>query len=172
MRTWTAKKGEVKRNWWLIDVASAPPLGRLASQVSTLLRGKHKPQFTPHIDTGDFVVMINANRVSLTGDKWESKNYYSHSGHFGSLKTRHIKEQPPQFIIRQAVMGMLAKNKMRKQLMKKLKIFEEGDHTHKVQKPVLFSFKRPSKSSGEKKPLKADSKQMKNPSPPSEKEQG
>ena len=121
MKTWNPKVDEVKKNWWLVD-ATGCSVGRLASEVAVLLRGKHKAEFTPHIDTGDFVVIINAKDIQLTGRKWTDKKYYSHSGFFGSLKEKKAKELSGTEIINKAVSGMLAKNKMRKKLMKKLKL--------------------------------------------------
>ena len=140
MKTWNAKAGEVKRNWWLVD-ATGCSVGRLASEVAVLLRGKHKVEFTPHIDTGDFVVVINAKEIQLTGRKWTDKKYYSHSGFFGSLKEKKAKELSGTEIINKAVFGMLAKNKMRKKLMKKLKVYETAEHPHQPQKPSTFSLK-------------------------------
>ena len=138
MKTWNPKVDEVRKNWWLVDAAGCS-VGRLASEVAVLLRGKHKAEFTPHIDTGDFVVIINAKDIQLTGRKWTDKKYYSHSGFFGSLKEKKAKELSGTEIINKAVSGMLAKNKMRKKLMKKLKVYETAEHPHKSQKPSAFS---------------------------------
>ena len=115
MRTAQAKMNEIQRNWRLIDAANRP-LGRLASELAVLLRGKHKPHFTSHVDTGDFVVVINAGQIHLTGRKWTDKKYHSHSGFFGSLKTKAAQNLPGKQLIRQAVLGMLPKNKMRKKI--------------------------------------------------------
>ena len=140
MKTWNAKSDEIKRNWWLVD-ATGFSVGRLASEVAVLLRGKHKAEFTPHIDTGDFVVIINAKQIQLTGRKWTDKKYHSHSGFFGSLKEKKAKELSGTEIINKAVSGMLAKNKMRRKLMKKLKVYETAKHPHQPQKPSTFSLK-------------------------------
>ena len=137
MKTWNAKSGEVKANWWLID-AEACPLGRLAAEVAVLLRGKHKAEFTPHVDTGDFVIVLNADGVQLTGRKWLNKKYYSHSGFFGSLKTSTAKELSSVKLIQEAVYGMLPKNKMRSRLIKKLKVYKAAEHPHESQKPMAF----------------------------------
>ncbi len=140
MKTWNSKAGEVQRKWWLVD-ASGRPLGRLATAVSLLLRGKTKPEFTPHVDTGDFVVIINAKKIHLSGKKWTNKKYFSHSGFFGSLKEKTAQKVPPSHLVKEAVYGMLAKNKMRKKLIKKLKIYEDASHPHGPQKPTLFGAK-------------------------------
>ncbi len=144
MKTWNAKPGEVKADWWLIN-AEACPLGRLATEVAVLLRGKHKAEFTPHIDTGDFVVVLNADGVKLTGRKLLNKKYYSHSGFFGSLKTTTAKDISPEKLIQKAVYGMLPKNKMRDKLIQKLKIYKTAEHPHQSQKPMAFTLKQRSK---------------------------
>ncbi len=141
MKTWNAKTNEVQRNWWLVD-ATGCPLGRLASEVAVLLRGKNKAEFTPHVDTGDFVIVINAKEVQLTGRKWTDKRYYSHSGFFGSLKEKKAKELSGTKLINTAVSGMLPKNKMRRKLMKKLKVYETAKHPHQPQKPETYSLKQ------------------------------
>ncbi|MYE07349.1 MAG: 50S ribosomal protein L13 [Oligoflexia bacterium] len=138
MKTWNPKTDEMKKNWWLVD-ATGHPLGRLASEVAILLRGKHKVEFTPHVDTGDFVVIINAKQVHLTGRKWTDKKYFSHSRFFGSLKEKKAKELTETELINKAVSGMLPKNKMRKKLMKKLKVYETAEHPHKAQKPSAYT---------------------------------
>ena len=137
MKTWNAKVDEVKRNWWLVD-ATGCPLGRLATEVAVLLRGKHKAEFTPHIDTGDFVIIINAKEIQLTGRKWVDKKYYSHSGFFGNLKQKKAKELSGKELINKAVSGMLPKNKMRSNFMKKLKVYETTEHPHQPQKPEAY----------------------------------
>lgn len=144
MKTWNAKSGEVKANWWLIDADSCP-LGRLATEVAVLLRGKHKTEFTPHVDTGDFVVVLNADSVQLTGRKWLNKKYYSHSGFFGSLKTSTAKDLSSVKLIHEAVYGMLPKNKMRSKLIKKLKVYKTAEHPHQSQKPMAFTLKQQNK---------------------------
>ncbi len=137
MKTWHAKQGEIAKSWWLVD-ATGCPLGRLASETAGLLRGKHKPEFSPHTDTGDFVVVINAGQIGLTGKKRTNKKYFSHSGFFGSLKEKRAEELSASKLISRAVSGMLPKNKMRKQLMKKLKVYETAQHPHKAQKPSAY----------------------------------
>jgi len=132
-----AKKNQVEKKWWLVD-AQNQVLGRLATRVADLLRGKHKSIFTPHIDTGDFVVVINAKKVKLTGDKWEKKNYYRASGYPGGLKeipAWRMREKKPEEIIRLAVKGMLPKNKSRHIILKKLKVYAGPEHPHQAQKP-------------------------------------
>ena len=138
MKTTTPKKPEDQPNWWLMS-ADSLPLGRLAVETAILLRGKHKPEFMPHEDKGDFVVIINAGQVRLTGKKWTDKKYYSHSGVFGSLKKKKAEELSGSCLIKKAVSGMLPKNKLRKRLMKKLKVYETAEHPHKAQKPSAYT---------------------------------
>jgi len=138
MKTYSAKPGEVPRNWYVVD-ASQYRLGRLAAQVALRLRGKHKPEFTPHVDTGDYVVVINAEQVQVTGKKWTDKIYYRHTGHPGGLKAvpfweRHA--QNPERIVEDAVAGMLPKNRLGRQLLKKLKVYRGSDHPHQAQQPI------------------------------------
>lgn len=140
--TYSAKTGEVERSWYVVD-ASDMPLGRLATRIATVLRGKHKPQFTPHIDTGDFVVVINATKVKLTGRKLDQKLYHQYSGHPGgltSISARSVRAEDPDRVIRQAVKGMLPKNLLSKQLIKKLKVYGGDDHPHSAQKPEPLPF--------------------------------
>jgi len=134
MKTSHIKKGDVQKDWWLVNAANRP-VGRLATELATLLRGKHKAQFSPHVDGGDFVLVINANQVHFTGKKWSDKKYYSHSGFFGSLKTKSAKDLTGTELIRRAVGGMLPKNKQRHIFLKKLKIYETSAHPHAAQKP-------------------------------------
>lgn len=143
MRTFVAKPADAARNrsWWVID-AKGQPLGRLASRIAILLRGKHKPTFTPHVDTGDFVVVINASDVKVTGRKAANKMYYRHSGTPGHLKSepfRHLAARRPDVPIRQAVKGMLPKNVLGRHLLGKLKIYEGAQHPHQAQKPKPLS---------------------------------
>ena len=143
MRTYTPKPGEITREWLVID-ATDVVLGRLASQVATLLRGKHKPVFAPHVDTGDFVIVINAEKVQMSGNKLEEKRYYRHSRFFGSLKSltaREMLDKDPAFVIQDAVYGMLPKNKLSKSLLTKLKAYKGGTHPHAVQKPQPLEIK-------------------------------
>ena len=138
-KTYFAKKEEVKdRAWRLLD-AEGKTLGRLAVQVANILRGKDKPTYTPHVDTGDFVIVINAGKIALTGKKLEDKVYYRHTGYIGHLKSETAKEmleKHPEQIIEKAVYGMLPRNRMRKIFMSKLKVFAGPEHTHAAQKPV------------------------------------
>ncbi|HPC46838.1 MAG TPA: 50S ribosomal protein L13 [Deltaproteobacteria bacterium] len=137
MGTYQAKKGEVERSWVLIDAKDAV-LGKLAVKVATILRGKNKPEFTPHCDTGDFVVVINADKVKLTGDKLEQKTYYRHSGYMGGLtstKARDVLKKKPEDIIRHAVRGMLPKNNLGRAMFRKLKVYAGETHPHEAQNP-------------------------------------
>ena len=145
MKTWHAKTDEIHKNWWLMD-AKNYPLGRLASEAAGLLRGKHKPEFSPHKDTGDFVVVINAGHIGLTGKKRRNKKYFTHSGFFGSLKEKRAEELPAPILVSRAVSGMLPKNKMRKRLMKKLKVYENAEHPHQAQKPSAYLLQRQKES--------------------------
>lgn len=141
MKTWNAKAEEVKRDWWVVD-ASGLTLGRLATKVATVLRGKNKAIFTPHVDTGDFVVVVNAEKIEMSGSKWQDKNYYRHSRFFGSLKTvgaEEMRSKKPEFIIEDAVWGMLPKNKLSRKVIKKLKIYRGAGHPHEAQKPQAMS---------------------------------
>jgi large subunit ribosomal protein L13 len=142
MRTFVAKPASVEptRKWWIID-ANNQPLGRVASRIATLLRGKHKPIFTPHVDTGDFVVVINAAKVKLTGKKSLTKRYYRHSGYPGGLSSIGFIEAiatQPELPLSKAVKGMLPKNVLGRQLITKLKIYGAERHPHEAQKPVPY----------------------------------
>jgi large subunit ribosomal protein L13 len=137
MKTFVAKEKEVDRKWYLVD-AKDKVLGRLATQIAMRLRGKHKPIFTPHADTGDFVVVINADKVTLTGKKWDKKIYYRHSGYIGGLKeitAKKLLEKKPRDILRFAVKGMLPKNSLGRRQLKKLKIYTGSAHPHEAQQP-------------------------------------
>ena len=138
MPTVSAKASEVERQWFVIDATDAPH-GRLASNVATLLRGKHKPIFTPHVDTGDFVVVINADKVKLTGAKLDAKLHRTHSGIPGGFKEepyRHLMERRPELVIEKAVRGMLPKNPLGRRMHRKLKVYAGAKHPHAAQKPV------------------------------------
>ncbi|MEN3359267.1 MAG: large subunit ribosomal protein [Mycobacteriales bacterium] len=140
MRTYSPKPGEVTRQWHVID-ATDIVLGRLASQTAILLRGKHKPQFAPHLDTGDFVVVINAGKIALTGNKREDKYLYRHSGYPGGLTKRsygELLDSRPERIIERAVKGMLPKNTLGRKMLTKLKVYAGPDHPHSAQKPVPY----------------------------------
>ena len=128
------------RAWWVVD-ASDKPLGRLASEIATVLRGKHKPTFTPHVDTGDFVVVVNCAKVKLTGQKLDKKHYYHHSGSPGGIRKesyRHLLVRKPEFAIEKAVKGMLPHTVLGRQMITKLKVYETPDHPHSAQKPQPF----------------------------------
>jgi large subunit ribosomal protein L13 len=138
MKSYTAHKGEVPRQWYVVD-ARGKVLGRLASRIAMVLRGKTKPVFTPHMDTGDFVIVVNAAGVRLTGRKLDDKLYYRHSGYPGGLKTisaRHLLQRKPEEVLRHAVRGMLPKNSLGRHLLKKLKVYAGGEHPHQAQQPV------------------------------------
>jgi len=142
MRTFMAKPAEAlpQRKWWVVD-ATNQPLGRLASRVATVLRGKHKPQFTPHVDTGDFVIVVNADKVKLTGSKATDKMYYSHSGYPGGIKEvsfEHLVEKHPNQPIEKAVKGMLPKNTLGRKMLAKLKVYAGDQHPHQAQQPATL----------------------------------
>ena len=137
MKTFVAKEHEVAKKWYLVD-AENRVLGRLASQIAIRLRGKHKPIFTPHADTGDFIVVVNADKVALTGSKWDNKIYYRHTGYIGGLKkisARKMLEKKPDEVLRMAVKRMLPKNSLGRRQIKKLKIYAGPDHPHQAQGP-------------------------------------
>jgi large subunit ribosomal protein L13 len=137
MKTYSAKPGEITREWYLVD-ADGQTLGRLATQIADTLRGKRKPQFTPHVDTGDFVIVVNAEKIGTTGAKLDQKRYYRHSGYPGGLSSRSLREQlerRPTEVIRSAVKGMLPKNKLAARQLTKLKIYAGPDHPHGPQNP-------------------------------------
>lgn len=137
MKTVHAKKGQVDRRWYLVD-ADGQVLGRMATQVASVLRGKNKPAFTRHVDTGDFVVVINAEKVQLTGRKWEKKMYHNYSGYMGGLRSRSaqsVRATRPEEIILQAVKGMLPKGSLGNALLTKLKVYAGPAHPHAAQKP-------------------------------------
>jgi len=137
MKTSHAKKGDFERRWLLVDAADGI-LGRIASQVAAILRGKHTPRFTPHVDTGDFVVVVNAEKVRLTGKKMEKKRYYNYSGYSGGLRERNaqtMQRRYPTEMIRRAVKGMLPKGPLGYSMIRKLKIYAGPEHPHEAQKP-------------------------------------
>jgi large subunit ribosomal protein L13 len=140
MKTFMAKESEVNKKWYVVD-AKDKILGRLATRIATRLRGKHKPIFTPHADTGDFIVVVNAEKVSLTGNKWDKKIYYHHTGYTGGLKqisAKKLLEKRPEDIIRFAVRRMLPKNSLGRRQLKKLKIYAGPDHPHEAQQPEIL----------------------------------
>ena len=140
MKTYSAKTGEIKRDWYVVD-AEGQTLGRLATQIADRLRGKGKPTFTPHVDTGDFVVVVNAEKVAVTGKKLDDKMYYRHSGYPGGLRVRPLRvqlERRPTEVLRKAVKGMLPRNRLGRQQLTKLKVYAGPDHPHAAQEPKPF----------------------------------
>jgi large subunit ribosomal protein L13 len=141
MKTYSPKASELKREWLVVD-AENMVLGRLATEVALRLRGKHKPQFAPHMDNGDFVVVVNADKILVTGRKLDQKMYYRHSGYPGGLKERTLRDMmasKPEAVVRQAVRGMLPKNRLARQLIKKLKVYAGPEHPHMAQNPKELS---------------------------------
>jgi large subunit ribosomal protein L13 len=136
-KTWNAKPGEVERRWYLVD-ADGKTLGRLATRIADTLRGKDKPQYTPHVDTGDFVVVVNAEKIAVTGNKLDDKRYYRHSGYPGGIRSRTLRdelERRPAEVIRKAVKGMLPRNKLARAQLTKLKVYAGPEHPHEAQSP-------------------------------------
>lgn len=141
-RTYSPKKGEVDRAWYVVDAADQP-LGRVCTEVARLLTGKHKPQYAPHVDTGDFVIVINAERARLTGRKEDQKVYYRHSTHPGGLKSEtaaRLRRRKPTKMIERSVRGMLPKNKLGRRQIRKLKVYAGAEHPHEAQKPEVVTF--------------------------------
>jgi large subunit ribosomal protein L13 len=139
-KTYSAKPGEVDRRWYVVD-AEGQTLGRLATQIADTLRGKRKPQYTPHVDTGDFVVVVNAEKIRVTGKKLDEKMYHRHSGYPGGLRSRTLREQlerRPTEVVRKAVKGMLPRNKLARQQITKLKVYAGPEHPHVAQAPEPF----------------------------------
>ncbi|MCK5888655.1 MAG: 50S ribosomal protein L13 [Methylococcales bacterium] len=137
MKTFSAKPAEVKRDWYVID-AEGKTLGRLATEVARRLRGKHKPEYTPHVDTGDYIIVINAEKIGVTGNKETGKMYHHHTGYIGSLKTvslGKLRQTFPDRIIRKAVEGMLPRNPLGRAMFKKLKVYAGSTHDHQAQQP-------------------------------------
>ncbi len=140
MKTYSAKAKEVKRDWFLVD-ANGKTLGRLATEVASRLRGKHKAEYTPHVDTGDYIVIVNAAKINVTGNKFDDKIYNYHSGYIGNLKSIPFKdliEKKPEEIIQKAVKGMLPKGPLGREMATKMKVFAGSDHTHAAQQPQLL----------------------------------
>ncbi|HNQ63210.1 MAG TPA: 50S ribosomal protein L13 [Syntrophorhabdaceae bacterium] len=143
MKTYFPKEGEITKNWYLVN-AEGVVLGRLAAQVAAILRGKTKPTYTPHADTGDFIIVVNAEKVKLTGNKLNDKSYERHSGYPGGLKVVNAKtmlQKKPEDVITIAVKGMLPKNILGRQLLKKLKVYKGSNHPHKAQMPKELDIK-------------------------------
>ncbi len=137
MKTFSAKPAEVKRDWYVVD-ATGKTLGRLATEIARRLRGKHKPVYTPHVDTGDYIVVVNADKVSVTGNKLKDKVYYHHTGYIGHMKSISLEKQlqrAPERVLATAVKGMLPKNPLGRAMFKKLKIYTGAEHNHAAQQP-------------------------------------
>ncbi|MDH7486688.1 MAG: 50S ribosomal protein L13 [Anaerolineae bacterium] len=140
MRTYSTKASDIEREWWVVD-ASGQTLGRLATRIATILRGKHKPEYTPHMDCGDHVIVINADKIRVTGRKLDQKVYYWHSGYPGGLKSISLRDQlrqHPTRVIEAAVRGMLPKNRLGRRMIKKLKVYASDTHPHQAQQPKVL----------------------------------
>ena len=140
MKTFSAKAHEVKRNWFLVD-ADGKTLGRLASEIASRLRGKHKAEYTPHTDTGDYIVIVNAEKVKVTGKKFDDKMYHHHTGYVGHLKSitfKDLQAKQPEEIINKAVRGMLPKGPLGRDMFRKMKVFAGSEHTHGAQQPQVL----------------------------------
>ncbi len=144
MKTYSPTPENIDRQWFLVD-AQDQILGRLASQIAHRLRGKHKPEFAPHMDNGDFIVVVNCEKIRVTGNKLQQKNYYHHTGYVGSLKSITLEkqlQQKPEEVLRIAVRGMLPKNRLGRAMLKKLKIYAGAEHPHQAQEPKTLTFER------------------------------
>lgn len=142
MKTFSPKPENIDRQWYMVD-ANAQILGRLASNIAQRLRGKHKPEFAPHMDNGDFVVVVNCEKIRVTGDKLHQKKYYRHSGYVGSLKSTTLEKklaQKPEEVLMHAVRGMLPKNRLGRVMLKKLKVYAGSEHPHEAQNPQPLTF--------------------------------
>ena len=140
MKTYTVRKGDIKREWYVVD-AQGKTLGRLASEIASILRGKHKPIYVPHLDCGDYVIVVNAEKVRVTGKKLDQKFYYRHSGYPGGLKSINLRDQlqkHPTRVLEAAVRGMLPKNRLGRAMIKKLKVYAGGSHPHQAQQPKVL----------------------------------
>ena len=140
MKTFSAKNHDIDRNWYLVD-AQNKTLGRLSTEIASRLRGKHKPIYTPHVDTGDYIVVVNASKIRVTGNKMTDKIYYKHSGYIGNLKSENLEtmlEKYPERVLMKAVRGMLPKSKLGNAMIKKLRVFAGPEHTHIAQQPELL----------------------------------
>ena len=144
MKTFSAKADEIKREWFIID-AEDVILGRMATEIAKRLRGKHKPEFTPHVDTGDYIVVINAEKIAVTGNKMKQKTYYKHTGYIGNLKSITLEKQlekHPEVVIETAVKGMLPKNSLGRTMYRKLKVYAGSEHPHEAQQPITLEIGR------------------------------
>lgn len=141
MKSFVAKPADIERKWYVID-ANGQTLGRLATQVAMILRGKHKPIYTPHVDCGDHVIVINAGKVVLTGKKLEQKKYYRYSGYVGGLKETSAKdmlEKKPELMVYEAIKGMMPKNSLGREMLTKLRVYKDAEHAHAAQKPEAYT---------------------------------
>jgi large subunit ribosomal protein L13 len=142
MKTYSAKPGDIERSWYIVD-ADGQTLGRMASQIASILRGKHKPMFTPHMDCGDYVIVVNAEKVHVTGNRLDDKMYYRHSGYPGGLKQTPLREMlktRPERVIEEAVRRMLPKNNLGRHMLKKLRVYAGPEHQHEAQNPEPLEF--------------------------------
>lgn len=140
IKTYTPKPEDIERAWWVVD-AEGMTLGRLASQIAPILRGKHKPIYSPHADVGDYVIVVNCDKIRVTGNKLEEKLYYRHSGYPGGLRSltlRQLLNRYPERVVHTAVRGMLPKNRLGRQMIKKLKLYAGGTHPHAAQQPTVL----------------------------------
>jgi large subunit ribosomal protein L13 len=138
MNTFSAKPAEVRRDWFVVD-ATGKTLGRLSTEIAHRLRGKHKPQYTPHVDTGDYIVVVNAEKIRVTGNKAKDKMYHHHTGYIGNLKSKSLEtmlEEHPERVLQKAVKGMLPKGPLGRQMFKKLRVFKGPEHDHAAQQPI------------------------------------
>lgn len=143
MQTKSFAREEVKKSWWIVD-ASGKNLGRMATEIANVIRGKHRPTFSPNADTGDFVIVVNSDKVEMSGNKWKDKKYYTHSRFFGSTREKtaeKMRETDPNTIIQKAVEGMLPKNRLARQQFKHLKVYASGEHPHQAQNPQTLNIK-------------------------------
>ena len=141
MKTFSAKSHEVRRDWYVVD-AQGRTLGRLATEIARRLRGKHKPEYTPHVDTGDYIVVINAEKIRVTGSKLKDKMYHHHTGYIGNLKSESLQtllDRAPERVLELAVKGMLPKNRLGRKLLRGLKVYTGPDHPHQAQQPEVLS---------------------------------
>ena len=138
MNTFSAKPAEVRRDWFVVD-ATGKTLGRLSTEIAHRLRGKHKPEYTPHVDTGDYIVVVNAEKIRVTGNKIKDKMYHHHTGYIGNLKSKSLEtmlEEHPERVLQSAVKGMLPKGPLGRQMFKKLRVFKGPEHDHAAQQPI------------------------------------
>jgi len=144
VKTYAVKASEVERSWWVVD-ATGQTLGRLATRIATLLEGKHKPMYSPHLDTGDHVVVLNAAKIRVTGDKLHQKSYFRHSNYPGGLREESLEAvlaRKPELVIERAVKGMLPQNRLGRAMYKKLKVYRGADHPHQAQQPTVLELDR------------------------------